>query len=137
VSKGRGVTIPSPEDGNIQFPKCCSQKFLKFLTADKVQIPSDSGYTSSSEPIRVCFLVSFHKIVAVHIFDILFSTRILRVLRVFESNLVRISNAGNMKCQSSAEDYRVKGVVICTALLLLVVSHIFTKLILSNKDTFF
>jgi hypothetical protein len=63
---------------------------------DKVQKRSDSGcYTPLSEPVRIYFIVSYHKILAVHIFDILFSTPILRV---FESNLMRILNAGNMKC---------------------------------------
>jgi hypothetical protein len=46
LSKGPnrvGVSLPSFEDGNIQFPKHCVFQYLEFWTMDRVQKPSNSS----------------------------------------------------------------------------------------------
>jgi hypothetical protein len=47
--------LPSPEDGNIQFPKRCVFQFLYFRTMGKIQSPSNCEcYTLASESSILC-----------------------------------------------------------------------------------
>jgi len=47
---------PTPEDGNIQFPKCC---FKKYWTMDEVQkLNNPNSITPLSEPYRIKYLLT-------------------------------------------------------------------------------
>jgi hypothetical protein len=66
LSKGPnrvGVSIPSPEDGNIQFPNRCIFSYLEFRTMDKVQKCSTGCYTPSSGPFRLYGKNNFNKLI--------------------------------------------------------------------------
>jgi hypothetical protein len=49
---------PSPEDGNIQFPKRCVSLYLEFWTNNKVQKPSKSDRTGGNDGLQVHYKIS-------------------------------------------------------------------------------